>query len=87
MLTTMRLVYKNMVWNRPKIGLYGLIFFAGFCTMNLFFSLLRFGHSTAIVFSLFSLSLWFIALPMIMTMIDLKMNPKRMEKVWATLKH
>lgn len=82
MLTTMKLVYKNMTWNRPKIGLYGLTFVAGFCTVNLFMNLLKFGLPTAIVFGIFSLSLWFFGLPMVMTLIDLKMNPKRMEKVW-----
>jgi hypothetical protein len=76
--TTLKLVYKNMTWNRSKLGLYGLVFFAGFCTANLFLSALRFGLATAIV-------LWFIGMPMVMTLIDLKVNPKRTEKIWESI--
>jgi hypothetical protein len=84
-LTTLKLVYKNMIWNRPKVGLYGLIAVAMISTTNLFFSLLKFGHTTTAVFTLLSLSLWFFGLPCAMTLIDLHVNPKRMNTLLATI--
>jgi hypothetical protein len=82
---TLKLVYKNMIWNRPKIGLWGLITVALLSTTNLYFNLLQFGHVTAAVVAIWALSLWFVGLPMILTLIDLKMSPKRMEKVWEQI--
>lgn len=83
MFETLQLVYRNMIWNRPKIGLWGLIAIALLTTTNLYFSILRIGGSkaTADVLSVFALSIWFVGLPMIMTLIDMKMNPQRIEKM------
>jgi hypothetical protein len=87
MFKTMQLVYRNMVWNRPKIGLWGLIVVALVATTDLYFSILRIGGGrvTAGVFAAFALSFWFVGLPMVLTLIDLKMKPQRMEKIWAQM--
>jgi hypothetical protein len=76
-----------MIWNRPKVGLWGLILLALFTTTNLYFSVLHIGGGRlmAIGFSVVALSLWFFALPLVFTMIDLNMNPKRIEKIWARM--
>jgi hypothetical protein len=80
--TTVKLVYKNMTWGRPKIGLYGLITLALLLTTNLYFSIAKIGGNvTAIFFAAFALISWFVILPCIMTMIDLHTSPKRMEKI------
>lgn len=84
-LATIRLVYKNMTWNRPKVGLYGLILFACFCTANLYFSALKFGAATANFLAVLSLSAWFVGMPMVMTLIDIKQSPKRMEQLWKVM--
>lgn len=84
-LSTLKLVYKNMIWNRPKIGLYGLIIVALLSTMNLYSNLLRFGYPTAIALSIWALVLWFVGLPMVFTLIDIHQSPKRMEKVWEQI--
>jgi hypothetical protein len=84
--TTLKLVYKNMTWGRPKIGLYGLIALALMLTTNLYFNLVKLGGNViAIPLVVFALILWFVVLPCIMTMIDLHTSPKRMEKVWALI--
>lgn len=84
-LTTLKLVYKNMIWNRPKVGLYGLIGVALLTTSNLFLGLLKFGLPTASVISVLALGAWFVILPCVFTLIDLKHNPQRMEKVWVEI--
>ena len=84
--TTWKLVYKNMTWGRPKIGLYGLIIVALLSTTNLYFSLEKLGgNATAIPLVVLALISWFVILPCILTLIDLHMSPKRMEKVWALI--
>ena len=84
--TTLKLVYKNMVWGRPKVGLYGLIALALYCTANLYFGLVKLGGNViAIPLVIFALICWFVVLPCIMTMIDLKTSPKRMEKLWTMI--
>jgi hypothetical protein len=82
-LTTLKLVYKNMTWGRPKVGLYGLITVALLSTTNLYLNLVKIGgNAVAIAITIWALSLWFVGLPMILTLIDMKMSPKRIEKVW-----
>ena len=83
---TLKLVYKNMVWNRPKIALYGLIAVALYCTANLYFGAVKIGGNvTAIPLTILALISWFVILPCILTMIDLKNSPKRMEKLWGIM--
>jgi hypothetical protein len=84
-LTTLKLVYKNMTWNRPKVGLYGLIAVALLSTTNLFLNLLKFGTVTTVFFTVLALSLWFFGLPCVMTLIDLKNSPQRMAKLWEII--
>ena len=83
--STVKLVYKNMIWNRPKLGLYGLLFMAGFCTTNVFFSSLKFGQGTAWALGFITLTLWLIGLPMVFTLIDIKKNPQRMDALWKMM--
>jgi hypothetical protein len=80
---TMRLVYRNMIWKRPKLGLYGLIVLALFTTANMYFSLLRIGSDriTTGVMVGFALLCWFVILPMIFTMIDCYKSPKRIDNL------
>lgn len=78
-LSTVKLVYKNMIWNRPKVGLYGLLFMAGFCSVNTYLGAVKFGHATAYVMTTLSLGAWLVVLPMVMTMIDCYQSPKRVE--------
>jgi hypothetical protein len=82
MFKTMKLVYKNMVVDRPKVGLYGLLFMAGFCTANVYFSANRLDHVAAIFLGLLSLVMWLVVLPMTFTLIDTYKNPQRLEKIW-----
>ena len=79
MFSTMKLVYRNMVWNRPKLGLYGLLFMAGFCSVNTFMGALKFGTGIAWILGFLSLTLWLVGLPMIITLIDIKQSPKRID--------
>jgi fumarate reductase subunit D len=85
MFSTLKLVYKNMIWGRPMIGLWGLIIVALLSTANLYYGLNKLDHAMAIVFGFISLSLWFFGLPCILTLIDMKMSPKRIEKVWELI--
>jgi hypothetical protein len=83
---TLKLVYKNMVWDRPKYALCGLIFLAMLLTTNLYFSLERLGgNMIAIPVVILALACWFFMLPCVLTLIDLRMNPQRMGKLWATI--
>ncbi len=86
MLKTMKLVYKNMVVDRPKVGLYGLLFMAGFCTANAYLSALKFDHTTAVVLAVLSLAAWLVVLPMTFTLIDTYKSPQRLEKIWNETK-
>jgi hypothetical protein len=84
--STVKLVYKNMTWGRPMIGLYGLIAVALLATTNLYFSAAKIGgNAIAIPLTILALIAWFVILPCIMTMIDLKNSPKRMEKIWEMI--
>jgi hypothetical protein len=84
-LTTLKLVYKNMVWQRPLGALLGLIAVALLTTGNLYLNLKHFGNAIALPFVGFALISWFVILPCIFTLIDLKKSPKRMEKVWVEI--
>jgi hypothetical protein len=84
-LTTLKLVYKNMVWQRPMLGLVGLVALALFTTGNLYFNLKHFGNALALPFVGFSLLCWFVILPCALTLIDFHVNPRRMEKIWAII--
>jgi len=84
--TTLKLVYKNMIWDRPKIALYSLVAVALLSTTNLYFSLEKIGgHVVAVPLVILALISWFVILPMIFTLIDLKMSPQRMEKLWTSM--
>jgi DMSO/TMAO reductase YedYZ heme-binding membrane subunit len=82
---TLRLVYKNMVVGRSMLGLCGLLFMTGFCTFDVYFGALKFGHGTAVVMAIFSLIMWLVMLPMVFTMVDIKHSPKRLEKIWVEM--
>ena len=88
MFKTMKLVYKNMWVGRPKFALFGIMAVAFFTSGNLYLNLLSLkllSRTGAIVFSLVALSIWLVALPMVMTLIDLKHKPQRMDKLWNSL--
>lgn len=86
MLKTMKLVYKNMVVDRSKPALFGLIVLALLTTTNLYFNAKQFGNVTADVMTFLALVAWFVVLPMVFTLIDTYKSPQRLEKIWNETK-
>lgn len=89
---SLRLIYKNMVWNRPKGALFGLIALALLLTSNFYFELTKIldplgrpGQVLTVSLTLSALALWFFALPCVIYIIDTKHRPERIQRLAETI--
>jgi hypothetical protein len=89
---SLKLIYKNMIWNRPRGALFGLIALALLLTGQLYFEGMKIlspygsiGRILAATLGFSALALWFFGLPAIIFVIDSKSSPKRMQRLIETI--